>query len=204
LTAKLVAVKKTLSKEKAARSTVDRSLAEKKAAHQTVEQSLQSSDEARANLARDIESVQTSLTATASKLSSKSSALDTKVIRVHEMELKLKKAKEKLKAAKEKLKTAEDKMMSQGQLLDSAQQACFKREFSSSTVISLIVANAMGPVKNHIPDFDAEILCKDFTVDDVEWTALDDNIYDTAHHFVSLYDFSALAESDDNNSPSAL
>jgi hypothetical protein len=56
-------------------------------------------------------------------------------------------------------------------------------------------------VKNHIPEFDTEILHKDFTVDDMERATLVDSAYDTAQHFVSLYDFSALAESDDNNSP---
>jgi lipoate synthase len=71
-------------------------------------------------------------------------------------------------------------------------------------VISSVVANAMTLVKNHIPDFDVEILCKDFTIYDTEWAVLVDSAYDTAHHFVSLYDFSALAKYDDNNSPSAL
>jgi hypothetical protein len=71
-------------------------------------------------------------------------------------------------------------------------------------VISSLVANAMALVKNHIPDFDAEILRKDFTVDDVERAALADSAYDMAHHFVSLYNFSALAKSDDNNNPSVL
>jgi hypothetical protein len=56
-------------------------------------------------------------------------------------------------------------------------------------------------VKNHIPEFDTEILHKDFTVDDMERATLVDSAYDTAQHFVSLYGFSALAESDDNNSP---
>jgi hypothetical protein len=79
-----------------------------------------------------------------------------------------------------------------------------KREFSSSAVISSAVANVMALVKNHIPDFEAEILRNEFTVDDTEWVALVDSAYDTAHHFVSLYDFSTLAEFDDNNSPSAL
>jgi hypothetical protein len=88
--------------------------------------------------------------------------------------------------------------------LDSAQQALSKREFSSSTVISSAVANAMVLVKNHMPEFDAEILQKDFTVDDTERAALVNSAYDIAQHFVSLYDFSVLAESDDNNSPNAL
>jgi hypothetical protein len=85
-----------------------------------------------------------------------------------------------------------------------AQHVLSKREFSSSTVISSAVANAMALVKNHIPDFDAGILHKGFTVDDTKQPTLVDSVYDTVHHFVSLYDFSMLAESDDNNSPSAL
>jgi Ser/Thr protein kinase RdoA (MazF antagonist) len=96
------------------------------------------------------------------------------------MVIKLKVVEEKLKAAEEKLKTAEKKVTSQGQLLDSAQQALSKREFSSLVVISSAVANAMALVKNHIPNFDAEIIHKDFTVDDVERASLVDNAYDTA------------------------
>jgi uncharacterized tellurite resistance protein B-like protein len=49
-----------------------------------------------------------------------------------------------------------------------------------------------------------EILHKDFTIDDAERKALANSAYDTAHEFVSLYDFSSLAESDDNNSPETL
>jgi hypothetical protein len=63
--------------------------------------------------------------------------------------------------------------------------------------------NPMVLMKNHLPDFDMEILCKDFTVDDVEWETLVNSTYDVAHDFMSLYDFSSLAESDDNNSPGA-
>jgi Ser/Thr protein kinase RdoA (MazF antagonist) len=47
-------------------------------------------------------------------------------------------------------------------------------------VISSAVANAMALVKNHIPNFDAEIIHKDFTVDDVERASLVDNAYDIA------------------------
>jgi hypothetical protein len=71
-------------------------------------------------------------------------------------------------------------------------------------VISSVVANAMALVKNHMPKFNANILMKDFTVDDTEQAALVNSACDTAQHFVSLYDFSVLAESDDNNSPRAL
>jgi hypothetical protein len=76
-----------------------------------------------------------------------------------------------------------------------------KREFSSSTVISSVVANAMALMKNNMPEFDTEILWKDFTVDDAGQEALVNSAYDTAQHFVSLYDLSTLADSDDNASP---
>ena len=88
--------------------------------------------------------------------------------------------------------------------MDSTQQMLSKREFSSSAVMSSAVANAMALVKNHIPEFDVEIPHKDFKVDDVERAVLVDSAYDTAQHFVSLYDFSALVESDDNNTPGVL
>jgi hypothetical protein len=79
-----------------------------------------------------------------------------------------------------------------------------KREFSSSVVISSAVTNAMALVKNHMPEFDTGILQKDFTIDDMGREALVYSAYDTAHHFVSLYDFSVLPESDDNASPGTL
>jgi hypothetical protein len=67
--------------------------------------------------------------------------------------------------------------------LESAQKTS-KRDFSSSVVISSVV------------------LWRDFSFDnDEERDALLDNVYDTAQHFVSQYDFSLLNESDDNGSP---
>jgi hypothetical protein len=77
-------------------------------------------------------------------------------------------------------------------LLASTQKVLSKRDFSSSTVISSAVANAMALVKNHMPKFDTEVLRKDLTIDD------------TAQHFVSLYDFSVLPELNDNASPGTL
>jgi hypothetical protein len=68
----------------------------------------------------------------------------------------------------------------------------------------LAVANAMTLVKNHMPKFDAEILRKDFTIDDMEQEALVDSAYDTTQYFVSMYDFSTLAKSDGNASPVVL
>jgi hypothetical protein len=66
------------------------------------------------------------------------------------------------------------------------------------------MANAMVLMKNHLSDLDVEILCKDFTVDVAEWEILVNSTYNDAHNFISLYNFSSLAESDDNSSPGAL
>jgi hypothetical protein len=41
-------------------------------------------------------------------------------------------------------------------------------------------------------------------VDDVERDTLDSNAFDAAQDFVFSYDFTSLAESDDNDSPNAL
>jgi hypothetical protein len=71
-------------------------------------------------------------------------------------------------------------------------------------VISLAVANAAALFKNYLPDLDVEILRKDFTIDHAEWEAWANSAYDATHKFVSLYDFSSLTESDDNNSPGTL
>jgi hypothetical protein len=92
----------------------------------------------------------------------------------------------------------------QEQLLESSQKALTKRDFSSLTVISSEVAHAVALVKNHMPELDAEILRRDFTINEAEREVLVDSVYDTAQYFVSLYNFFALIESDDNNSPGPL
>jgi hypothetical protein len=119
------------------------------------------------------------------KLSSKSSALDVALIQEREAQIKLQKLGDEKKA--------------QEQLLAYAQKVLTKIDFSYSTMISSAVTHAMAPAKNHIPEFDVEILRRDFTINEAERKVLVDSIYDTAQYFVSQYDFSALAESDDNN-----
>jgi hypothetical protein len=71
-------------------------------------------------------------------------------------------------------------------------------------VISLVVAHAVVLVKNHMPEFDAMILQRDFSINDMEREALVDSVYDIVQYFVSLYDLSTLAESDDNKSHGTL
>jgi hypothetical protein len=97
--------------------------------------------------------------------------LDRTVIKEHETQIKL--------------EVVEEKMKAQEQQLKLAQKVLSKREFSSSTVISSVVANTVALMKNHMPNFDVEILQRDFTIDEGEREALVKSSYDIAHYFVS-------------------
>jgi hypothetical protein len=108
----------------------------------------------------ELENAQTSLAATHDKLNSKSKALDFQVIRADEAMLRLKNAESQLEATEEDLKN-------QKQLLESAQKTSSKREDSFNMMISSAVAHAAALFKNHLPDLNMELLCQDFTVDDV-------------------------------------
>jgi hypothetical protein len=71
-------------------------------------------------------------------------------------------------------------------------------------LISSAVAHAAVLFKNHLPDLNMEFLHQDITVDDAERKTLVSNAFDAAQDFISSYDFTSLAESDDNNNPKAL
>jgi hypothetical protein len=71
-------------------------------------------------------------------------------------------------------------------------------------MISSVVAHTTTLFKNHLPDLNMELLRQEFTVDDAECETLVSSTFDTAQDFISSYDFTSLAESDDNNSPKAL
>jgi hypothetical protein len=130
-------------------------------------------------------------------LNSKSKALDIQVIRADEVVLRLKNAESRLEAAEEDLKN-------QRQLLESARKTSSKRENSFNMMISSAVSHAVALLKNHLPDLNVELLRQDFIVDDVERETLISNAFDAAQDFVSSYNFTSLAESDDNDSPKAL
>jgi hypothetical protein len=193
LTNNLKAAQQALSDEKSVRLRVENSLAEEKAIRQAVEQSFQQCNDANATLVLELETTQTSLAATRDKLDSKSKALDFQVIRADEVVLRLKNDESQLKAAEEDLKN-------QRHLLESARKTSFKRESSFNMMIFSTVAHAVTLLKNHLPDLNIELLRQDFTVDDAERETLVSNIFDAAQDFVSSYDFTSLAESDDNDS----
>jgi hypothetical protein len=85
-----------------------------------------------------------------------------------------------------------------------ARQALSKREDSSILMISTVMDNVMALLKSHLPDLDVELLCKDFAVDEVNHEALTSGAYDATHEFASSYDFSSLAEFEDNDSPKTM
>jgi uncharacterized protein with gpF-like domain len=123
--------------------------------------------------------------------------LDFQAIRADEAVLRLKNAESRLEAAEEDLKN-------QTQLLKSARKTASKREDSFNMMISSALAHATALFKNHLPDLNMELLRQDFTVDDAEHETLVSNAFDAAQDFISSYDFTSLAGSDDNDSPKAL
>jgi hypothetical protein len=50
---------------------------------------------------------------------------------------------------------------------------------------------------------EAFVSLQDFTVDDAERETLVSNAFDAAQDFISSYDFTSLAESDNNDNPKA-
>jgi hypothetical protein len=145
----------------------------------------------------ELETALTPLAATRDKLDSKSKTLDFQVIRANEAVLRLKNIKSRLEAAEEDLKN-------QKPLLDSARKIASTREDSFNMMISSVVLHAATLFKNHLPDLNMELLRQDFTVDDAEHETLVSSAFDAAQDFVASYDFTSLAESDDNDSSKAL
>jgi uncharacterized membrane protein len=145
----------------------------------------------------ELETAHTSLAIARDKLNSKSMALDFQVIRADEAVLQLKNAENQLEAAEEDLKN-------QKQLLESTRKTASMHEDSFNMMISLTVAHVAALFKNHLPDLNMELLRQDFTVDDAEHETIVSSAFDATQDFVSSYDITNIAESDDNDSPKAL
>jgi hypothetical protein len=88
--------------------------------------------------------------------------------------------------------------------LELDQKTSSKREDYFNMMISSAVAHATTLFKNHLPDLNMELLPQDFTVDNAERETLVSSAFDAAQDFISSYDFTSLAESDDNDSLKAL
>jgi hypothetical protein len=120
--------------------TAQKALPTEQSARSKAEQILQQSNDVNAALSLKLDNVETSLAITQDKLDQKSKAL----------------------------KTVEADLKAKGLLLESAQQALAKREWSTNIMISSAVAHTAALFKNHLPDLNMEILRQDFTVDDAE------------------------------------
>jgi hypothetical protein len=123
------------------------------------------------------------------------------VIREQEANTLQEQAETKLADLENKIEVVEGEKKDQWLLLEMARQALSKCEDSSILMISMTVANAMVLLKNNLPDLDVELLRKVFVVDEADCDVLTSDAYDVAHEFASSYDFSSLAESEDNDSP---
>jgi alanyl-tRNA synthetase len=189
-----VAAQQALSEEKTARYVTVKSLVE-------AQQALKDSDAEKAKLSQVLNTTQAAYTITRDNLASKSKDLDDAMIRVQEANKLREQAEAKLEDAEKRLVVGEGEKKDQGLLLEMAQQVLSKREDSSILMISMVVANAMALLKSHLPDLDVELLHKDFAVDEAEREALTSGTYDAAYEFASSYDFSSLAESENNDSP---
>jgi hypothetical protein len=71
-------------------------------------------------------------------------------------------------------------------------------------MISSAVTHATMLFNNHLPDLNMELLRQNFTVDDAERETLVSSAFDAAQDFISSYNFTSLAESDDNDNPKTL
>jgi septal ring factor EnvC (AmiA/AmiB activator) len=187
-------VHQALFEEKTALSAAVKAFTEAKMA-------LKDSDADKAKLSQMLKTTKVGYTATYDNLASKSKELDDAVIQEQEANTPREQAKAKLADVEKRLAAAEDEKKDQGLLLKMAWKVLSKREDSSVLIISTVVANAMSLLKCHLRDLDVKILRKDFTIDEAERKTLTNGTYDAAHKFTSSYDFSSLAEYEDNDSP---
>jgi hypothetical protein len=164
------------------------------------QQTLKDSDTEKAKLSQALKTTQVAYTVSRDNLASKSKELDDVVIREQESNTLWEQADAKLADLEKKIEVVEGEKKDQWLLLETARQALFKREDSSILIILTAVANAMPLLKSHLPDLDVKLLRKDFAVDEVDRKVLTSGAYDVAHKFASSYNFSSLAESEDNDS----
>jgi DNA repair protein RadC len=124
------------------------------------------------SLTRDQQSAWASVDIIKEELSTESGTLDELVIQELEAQVRL--------------QILGDEKKAQEKLLESAHKPLSKRDLSSSTVISSVVAHAVALLKSQTPDLDVEKLQRDFSFDnDEERDTIVDSIYDTAQYFVS-------------------
>jgi Skp family chaperone for outer membrane proteins len=103
-------------------------------------------------------------------------------------------------ATQDKLRVLGKEKKLQEQIQESTQKMLSKRDYSSSAVISSVVAHAVVLLKSYLPDLYLELLRKDYPFEEDEEKERDeliDSVYETAQYFVSQYDFSVVNDQGD-------
>jgi hypothetical protein len=104
--------------------------------------------------------------------------------------------------AQDKLQALGEEKRLQEQVLESTRKMFFEHDYSSSTVISLVVAHAVALLKSYVPNLDPELPREDYPFEeDEEWDSLIDSMYETTQYFVSQYKFSVVNDKSDEGSP---
>jgi hypothetical protein len=105
-------------------------------------------------LTADLKSAQAFSITTNQDLASKSAALYELAVREQ--------------ATQDKLRVLHKEKKLQEQILESTRKMLSKRDYSSSTVISSVVAHAVALLKSYVPDLDLELLRKDYHFEEDE------------------------------------
>jgi hypothetical protein len=95
--------------------------------------------------------------------------------------------------AQNKLHALGDEKKTHELLMESTQKMVAERDYSSTAVISSVVAHAVVLLKSYTLHLDPELLRKDYPFGndkEQEWDALINCMYDIAQYFTSQYDFS--------------
>jgi septal ring factor EnvC (AmiA/AmiB activator) len=143
---------------------------------------LQTTRDSNATLNEDFQVARASVAAANQELASKATTLDELAVREQ--------------ATQDKLQALGDEKRLQEQVLESTQKM-FDRDYSSSIVISSVLAHAVALLKSYTPDLDPELFCKENPFeDDDEWHMLIDSDFETAQHFVLQYNFSVVDDQD--------
>jgi hypothetical protein len=170
LTEKLEAASKALTKERTSQQVADQALWASQESNSTLTRDLQVVRAWIDTLKEELEAAWVYSAAANQELSSKSTIFDELVVQERE--------------AQNKLQALGDEKKTQDELLEPTRKMLSERDYSSSAMISLVVAHAVALLKSYLHDLDTELLHRDYPFDDdEEWDTLIDSVYDTPQHF---------------------
>jgi chromosome segregation ATPase len=152
LAVKLEVANKAVAGERSSRQVADQAILAAQESNTALSRDLQVVRASTGALTEELEATRTSTAAANQQLSSKLAALDEITIRERIVQ-------DKLQALGEENNTHEH-------LLESTRKMLSEHDYSSSTVISSVVAHAVALLKSYVPDLDTKLLCRDYPFDD--------------------------------------